>query len=79
MKPNLNLKDSQGHNVDPNKPLNQSLQSGSEKVSYMNSNGPPGNCCKVLNKHVKEHVLGGQNGGSTMYSIKLQRSPYRLN
>ena len=78
MKPNLNLKDNQGQNVELDKPLNQSLQSGSENVSYMSSNGPPGNCCKVLNKHVKGHVLGGQNGGSTMYSIKLQRSPYRL-
>ena len=39
MKPNLNLKDNQGNNVEPNKPFNQSLQNGSEKVSYMSNNG----------------------------------------
>ena len=27
--------------------LNQSLKGGLEKISYMNSNGPLGNCCKV--------------------------------
>ena len=31
MKHNLNLKSSQSHNVEPDKPLNQSLQNGSEK------------------------------------------------
>ena len=40
MKPSLNLKGSQGHNVEPDKPLNQSLQNGSKKVSYMSSNRP---------------------------------------
>ena len=52
MKPNLNLKSSQGHNVESNKPLNQSFQGGLEKISYINSNGPPGNYCKVPNKHL---------------------------
>ena len=27
----------------------------------MNNNGPPGNCYKVPNKHIIEHVLKGQN------------------
>ena len=48
MKPNLNLKGNQGHNVEPGKPLNQSLQSSSKKVSYMSSNGPSRDYCKVL-------------------------------
>ena len=47
------------------KSLNQSSQSGLEKIDYTSSNGPPGNCCKVLNEHTIEHVLVGQNGGST--------------
>ena len=54
MKPNLNLKGSQGHNEELDKPLNQSLQAGSEKISYMSSNEPLGNCYKVLN----ENLLG---------------------
>ena len=41
--------------------LNQSLQGGLEKISYMSSNGLLGNCCKVPS----EHVIG-QNGGSTI-------------
>ena len=28
-----------------------------KKDKYMSSNGPPGNCCKVLNKHLTGHVL----------------------
>ena len=47
------------------KSLNQSPQGGLEKISYMSSNGPPGNCYKVRNKYLIGHVLGGQNGGST--------------
>ena len=47
------------------KSLNQSLKCDLEKISYMNSNGPLENCCKVLNKHLIIHVLGGQNRGST--------------
>ena len=66
MKPNLNSNGSQGHNEESNKPLNQSLQGGSEKISYMSSNGPPGNCYKVPNKHLIGYVLGGQNGRSTL-------------
>ena len=46
------------------KSLNQSLQGGSYKISYMSNNGPLGNCCKVPNKHIIGHVLEGQNGGS---------------
>ena len=38
--------------MESNKPLNQSLQGGLEKISYMSSNGLPGNCCKVPNKHL---------------------------
>ena len=53
--------------------LNQSLQGGLEKISYMISNGPPGNCCKVSSEHVIGHVLIRQNGGSTSVS-----SPNRL-
>ena len=48
------------------KSLNQSPQGGLEKIGYTSSNGPPGNCCKVSNKYLIEHVLGGQNGGSTV-------------
>ena len=47
------------------KSLNQSSQGGLEKIGYMSSNGPLGNCCKVLNKYLIGHVLRGQNGGST--------------
>ena len=45
------------------KSLNQSLQSGFEKISYMSSNGPLGNYCKVSDKYLIGHMLGGQNGG----------------
>ena len=48
-----------------NESLNQSLQGDLEKISYMSSNGPQGNCCKVPSEHVIGHVLIGQNGGST--------------
>ena len=48
------------------KSLNQSPQGGLEKIGYTSSNMPPGNCCKVLNKYLIGHVLGGQNGGSTI-------------
>ena len=46
--------------------LNQSLQGGLEKIGYTSSNGPPKNCCKVSNKYLIGHVLGEQNGGSTL-------------
>ena len=36
-----------------------------KKVSSMSSNGPLKNYCKVPNKYLIGHVLGGQNGGST--------------
>ena len=50
--------------------LNQSLQGDLEKISYMSSNGPPGNCCKVPSEHVIGHLLIGQNEGSTnIYAI----------
>ena len=47
------------------KSLNQSPQGGLEKISYTSSNGPSGNCCKIPNKYLIRHVLGGQNGGYT--------------
>ena len=31
--------------------LNQSLQGSLEKIGYMSSNEPSGNCCKVPNKY----------------------------
>ena len=52
--------------------LNQSLQGGLEKISYMISNGPPGNCCKVSSEHVIGHVLIRQNGRSTSSPNRLQ-------
>ena len=67
MKHNLNSKGSQGHNEELDKPFNQSLQGGSEKISHMSSNGPLGNCYKVPKENLIENVLGGQNGGSTIY------------
>ena len=51
------------------KSLNQNLQGDLEKISYMNSDGPPGNFCKVPNKHLIRRVLEGQNRGSTNMSI----------
>ena len=45
--------------------LNQSLQGGLEKISYMSSNGRPRNCCKVPNEHIIGHVLIRQNEGFT--------------
>ena len=48
------------------KSLNQSPQSGLEKIGYTSSNGPRGNCCKVLNEQAIGHMLVGQNGGSTI-------------
>ena len=65
MKPNLNLKDNQGHNEESDKLLNQSLHGGLKKISYMSSNRPSGNCCKVSNENLIGYVLGWQNGGST--------------
>ena len=53
------------------KSLNQSPQGGLERIGYMSSNGLPGNCCKIWNKHLIGHVLGGQNGGSIEW---LQKS-----
>ena len=47
------------------KSLNQSPQGGLKKIGYTSSNGPPSNYCKVLDKYLIRHVLGGQNGGST--------------
>ena len=41
------------------KSLNQSPQGGLEKIGYTSSNGPPENCCKVSNKYLIGHVLGG--------------------
>ena len=41
----------------------------------MNSNGPSGNCCKVPNKNLIGHVLGGKNGGSRAY---LESVPLKL-
>ena len=49
-----------------NKSLNQSPQSGLEKIGYTSSNGPSGNYCKIWDKYLIGHVLRGQNGGSTI-------------
>ena len=49
-----------------NESLNQSPRGGLENIGYASSNGPPRNYCKVPNKHVKGHVLEGQNKGSTL-------------
>ena len=48
------------------KSLNQIPQGGLEKIDYMSSNGPLRNCCKVPDKYLIGHVLGGQNGRSTL-------------
>ena len=53
-----------------NEPLNQSPRGGLEKIGYVSSNGPLGNCCKVSNKYLIRHVLGGQNGRFTSHSTK---------
>ena len=55
--------------MEPDKPFNQILQSGSENVSCTSSNGPPRNCCKIPDKYLIGHVLGGQNGGFTIGKI----------
>ena len=49
-KPNINSKGGQGHNEEPNKLLNQSLQGGLEKVNCMSSNQLQRNYCKILNE-----------------------------
>ena len=51
--------------IELDKSLNQSPHSDLEKRGYTSSNGQPKNCCKVLNKYLIGHVLGGENGGST--------------
>ena len=43
------------------KSLNQSLRDDLKKISSMSSYGPPKNYCKVLNKYLIGHVIGGQN------------------
>ena len=53
------------------KSLNQSPQGGLEKISYTSSNRPSGNCCKIPNKYLIRHVLGGQNGGFTFILQKV--------
>ena len=64
MKPNLNLKGNQSHNMESDKPLNQSLQSGSEKISCMSNNGSSKDYCGTLEVNLKA-CAKGQNGGST--------------
>ena len=49
------------------KSLNQSPQGGLEKIGYTSSNRPPENCYKIRDKYLIEHVLRGQNGGSTVH------------
>ena len=53
MKPKLNLKGNQGHNVKPIKPLNESPQNGSKKINYMSSNGSSKNYCGALEVNLK--------------------------
>ena len=48
------------------KSLNQNPQGGLEKIDYTSSNGAPRNWCKVPDKYPIGHVLGGQNGRSTI-------------
>ena len=57
--------------MESDKPLNQSLQSGSEKIGYMSSIGPSKNYCGALevnlkNKNKNIYMLKGQNRGSTL-------------
>ena len=59
------------------KSLNQSPQGGLENIDYMSSNGPPRNCCKVLNEHTIAHMLVGQNGGSTNMPLFGRDHEYR--
>ena len=42
-------------------PQPKSLRWLKKKVSSMSSYGPPRNYCKVSNKYLIGHVLGGQN------------------
>ena len=56
------------------KSLNQSPEGGLEKIDYTSSNGPPRNCCKVPDKYLIGHELGGQNGGSTMGFVLVNRT-----
>ena len=53
MNPNLNLKGNQGHNMELGKPLNQSLQSVSENISSMSSNGSSKRHCGALKTNLK--------------------------
>ena len=64
--------------IELDKSLNQSLQGGLENIGYTSSDGPPGYCCKILNKYLIGYVLGGQNGGSTicMTNEKIEREKY---
>ena len=39
--------------MEPDKPLNQNLQNGSEKVSYTSSNGSTKNHCRTLEVNLK--------------------------
>ena len=55
------------------KSFNHSPQGGLEKIDYTSSNGPPENCYKVLKKYLIEHVLWGQNGGSTKLPTELKK------
>ena len=41
------------------KSFNQSLRAGSKKVSSMSSYGLPRNYCKVSNKYLIGHMIGG--------------------
>ena len=58
VKPSLNLKGSQGHNVELDKPLNQTLQSGLENISSMSRNGPPRNYYGALEMNLKTCAKG---------------------
>ena len=60
-----------------NKSFNQSSHGDLEKIGYTSSNGPSGNFCKVLNKYLIGHVLGGQNGGSTNMPLFGRDHEYR--
>ena len=44
--------------MEPDKPLNQSPQSGSKNISSMSSNGPPRNYCGALEVNLKTYAKG---------------------
>ena len=75
MKPNLNLKGSQGYNVEQDKPLNRSLQSSLENISSMSSNGALEVNLKTCAKWTKWRVYN-LSMWDTHLSLYLQLSSF---